>query len=134
MNKTKWQLVLFVVVLIGANLACGFSASTANIKSASMARDSEGNDLTTTFSQNDDFYCIVELANAPDDTTVKAVWTAVDAANTDPNYHIDDAETTQGSGTLYFSLTNDGAWPTGTYKLDLYLNDELDRTLDFEVQ
>jgi hypothetical protein len=134
MNKTKWQIALLVTVLIVANLACGFSASTAKIKSAVMARDSEAADPTTTFAQDDDFYCVVELANAPDDTKIKAVWTAVEAENTDPNFYIDEAEITQGSGTLNFSLTNNNLWPLGKYKVDLYLNDKLTQTLEFQVQ
>lgn len=107
MRYTKWKIALFVVALAATSLACGFSASTANIKSAVMARDYDGNDPTTTFAQDDDFYCVVELANAPDDTKIKAVWTAVEAENTDPNFLIDEAEITQGSGTVHFSLTND---------------------------
>jgi hypothetical protein len=116
--------------------ACSFSASSANISSAEMARDQEGEQPTKTFSPDDPFYCIVELSNAPNDTEVRAVWTAVKAEGADPNTRIDEATTTSGTGQLQFNLSNEGPWPTGDYKVDLYLNDatEPTKTLKFEVQ
>ena len=116
--------------------ACSFSASSANISSAEMARDQEGKQPTKTFSPDEPFYCIVELSNAPNDTEVRAVWTAVKAEGADPNTKIDEAKTTSGSGQLQFNLSNQGPWPVGDYKVDLYLNDaeEPTKTLTFKVQ
>jgi hypothetical protein len=127
---------LFVVstILLLAGLACGFNLSTANISQAQMARDEEGNDPTTVFNQDDVFYAVIQLENAPDDTALKAVWAAVDADDTEPNFMIDEVEITAGSGSVNFNLTNDKLWPVGDYKVDIYLNDELDRTLEFEVE
>jgi len=116
------------------SLACEFSASTANIKDAYMARDSEGVDKTTVFAQSDEFNCIVQAVNAPDDTDVKAVWYAVNAQDTDPNFKIDEYSLTTGDAVIPFSLTNDSLWPLGTYKVELYLNDKLESTVDFEVK
>ena len=131
-HRSPFAAVLSVVML--ASFACGGSFSTANIKRAWLSADSSGAPETSQFSQAQTFYCIVELANAPDDTTVKAVWTAVSAEGTDPNLLIDESELTSGDGTITFNLTNDQLWPVGTYKVDLYLNGELDRALTFEVR
>jgi hypothetical protein len=120
--------------MLFVTLACGFSATTANIKDAYMASDEAGTQKTTIFAQDQVFYAVVTLANAPDDTTLKATWYAVDAQDTEPNLKIDEVSTTMSDGTVPFSLVNDGLWPTGTYKVELYLNDKLDRTLDFEVR
>ena len=122
--------------LVLALSACSFSASSANISSAEMARDQDGKQPTKTFSPDEPFYCIVELSNAPNDTEVRAVWTAVKAEGADPNTRIDEAKSTSGSGQLQFNLSNEGPWPTGDYKVDLYLNDakEPTKTLKFEVQ
>lgn len=134
MKNKKWSFLLVLTVLLLASLACNFGVSTANIKEAKMYRDSEGTQATTTFTPQDTFYCIVDLANAPDDTKVKAVWTAVDVEGNEPNTLIDEAEMEYGSGTLTFDLTNNGPWPAGKYKVEIYLNDTLDRTLEFAVQ
>jgi len=135
MKARKFQILFVLIILTIASLACGGGVSTANISSAKMFADSEGTQETTVYAQDQPFYCIVELANAPEDTTLKAVWTAVEAEGTEPNLMIDDAEITAGNEDVFtFDLTNNGLWPIGKYKVDLYLNGELDRTLEFEVQ
>src|SRR4051812_16323832 len=76
-------------------IAC--SGSTANISDAKMARDKDGADATTTFAATDTFYSVVTLANAPDDTKVKAVWTAVSAEGVEPNKQLNETPLTSGS-------------------------------------
>ena len=134
MNKKLALIVLAVAVLLAASLACEFSASTANIKEAWMARDDTGEQGTEVFAQDEVFYCIVEIANAPDETSVKAAWTAVNVEGEEPNLFLDETELTEGSNRLTFELSNNMLWPPGKYKVDLYLNDELDQTLEFEVK
>jgi hypothetical protein len=114
-----WLLVALVVLAVPA---CSFSASTANIGDAKMARDAQGNDPTEVFS--------------PDDTTLKAVWTAVDVEGANPNTKIDEVNSKGGSGQVQFELSNDGPWPVGEYKVDLFLNDEQEpaQTLEFRVR
>jgi hypothetical protein len=58
---------------------------------------------------------------------------AIEADGTDPDFLIDQVELTSGTGAINFRLTNDRLWPVGRYKVDLYLDEVLDRTLDFEV-
>jgi hypothetical protein len=134
MNWMKLRSAIVLVVLILLALACNFSASTANIDSAVMARDPAGSDQTDVFDPSDTFYCVVDLQSAPDDTTVRAVWTAVNAEGVDANTLIDETTLTTGSSNLQFELSNTDLWPAGQYKVDLYLNDELDRTVEFSVQ
>ncbi len=134
MNVRRAILLLLVVPLLLLLAACEFSASTANVGSAILARDEAGTQPTTAFSPTDTFYLIVELNNAPDDTTVRAVWYAVDVGDVAPaNTLIDEATLASGSGTLTFDLVSDTQWPPGTYRVELYLNDELSQTLDFSV-
>lgn len=109
--------------------------STANIPAVYMSLDEAGTHMTTTYAQTDTtFYAQVILKNAPDDTVMKAVWTAISAQDTDPNLLIHETELTSGSAPLTFSLSNDGLWPIGGYKVDIYLNGKLKRTLAFAVQ
>lgn len=123
--------VIALVVLI--SLACGFDLTTANVKEAKMARDPDGEQPTTTFGQEDTFYLVAEVANAPDDTILKAVWIAVEVDGVEPGFSLGEKELS-ASGAVNFSLENDQFWPVGKYKVDLYLEGELDRTLDFEVE
>ena len=130
-TRTKTLILLTVLLML---VGCEFSASTANIKSATLARDEDGNQPTNTFESNETFYLIVDLANAPDETTVKTVWYAVDVGSVaPPNTLIDEASLTSGSAVLTFNLTPDGPWAPGTYKVEVYLNDELNQTLNMTV-
>jgi len=124
------------IVFVLALSACSFSASTANISDAKMATDEDGKHPTKVFSPDDTFYCVARLDNAPKDTTVRAVWTAVKAEGAKPNTKIDEAKAKGGSSQLRFNLTNDGPWPTGKYEVELYLNDakKPTKTLSFEVR
>lgn len=136
MNKRSFVLVVALALLAFSATACEFSFSTANIANAFMAADHDGTQPTTVFNQDAVFYAIIDLANAPDDTTVKAVWIGVDIEGTDPETTIDEVVITSGDARLTFDLTNAPGllWPLGQYRVDIYLNDELKTSLDFKVQ
>lgn len=125
---------LALIVLFLSALACEFSASTANISDAWMSSDEGGSQRVTAFAQDAVFYVQVDLQNAPDDTTLKAVWTAVEAQDTEPGLMITETEITTGDGLVHFTLTNDNLWPVGKYKVDIYLNNQLSKTVEFEVK
>lgn len=123
--------------------ACDFSISTANIPQAVLAKDVQGDnfepvDPTSTFPIDQPvIHLVVTVANAPEDTKVKTVWTAVDVGAAAPaNMLIAEAEVTlDASGNAHFTLSipDSGAWPAGKYKVEIYLNDKLDRTLEYTI-
>ncbi|MCB8978884.1 MAG: serine protease [Ardenticatenaceae bacterium] len=132
----KFSIYLLSLLALALFLsACGGEASfsTANIAEAHLTKDEAGNETTSTFNPADTFYLIVDLNNAPDGTTVKAAWTAVSVPDVDPNTLLDEVTLTGGSGRLTFDLKNDNPWPAGEYEVAIFLNDELDRSLDFKV-
>lgn len=132
MKINKLSIVLALIALAVSILACGFS--TANIGDAWLSTDPEGNNRTTTFSQSDTMNLFVDLRNAPDDTELKVAWIAVNAEGVDPNYLLNETNYTSSDDTVHFDLSNDNLWPVGSYKVDVYLNGTLDRSLTFEVQ
>ncbi|MBI5950438.1 MAG: hypothetical protein HY865_02160 [Chloroflexi bacterium] len=132
MKTNKLSIVLALVALAVSILACGFS--TANIGDAWLSTDAEGSNHTTTFSQSDTINLFVDLRNAPDDTELKVAWIAVNAEGVDPNYLLNETNFTSSDDTVHFDLSNDNLWPVGSYKVDVYLNGTLDRSLTFEVQ
>ena len=134
MTKNRTILFFAAAALILASLACSFSASTANIKDAYLAADPDGEQHTEVFTTDQIFYLLVDLANAPDDTVLKAIWIAVEVEDVEPDFVIDEVEITTGLPVVTFDLSNDYLWPTGTYKVDLYLNGDLDQSLEFEVR
>ena len=134
MKTNRIKILSLLLVLVLAALACDFSFSSANIKDAWLSAQEDGNQRITVFAPDDTFYFLVQLANAPDDTALKAVWTAVEVEDLQSNTQLEETDITHGDGTITFDLTANQPWPGGKYKVELFLNDESDRTLEFEVQ
>jgi len=134
MNARRVSVWVGFLALVLGVLACGGSVSTANVADAWMSADEAGEARVTSYAQDATFYAQADLKNAPDDTAIKAVWTAVDVADTEPGLVINETEFTTGSGQIHFTLSNDGLWPTGSYKVDIYLGEELVKTLEFTIQ
>ena len=134
MSRKRTTLLLTAAVLILASLACSFSASTANIKDAYLTADPESGQPTEVFTTHETFYLVVDLANAPDDTVLKATWIAVEVEDVEPEFVIEEVEITTGLPIVTFDLANEVYWPTGNFRVDLYLDGELDQSLDFEVR
>lgn len=137
MSEVKFTVVVAVLALALAATACNVSinVSTANIRSATLSPNESGSPATTVFKQDDyTVYCLAELANAPESTVVKAVWTAVDVEGVDANTVIDEASVTSSDADLTFDLTNNQPWPVGKYKVDLYINDKFNRSLEYQVK
>lgn len=142
-HRSPVRTLLLVLVLFAVPmLACEFSASTATVSNAVMAKDVKGDTfepsgITDSFSSDQGkFHAVVTISNAPSDTAVKAVWTAVDLGGVAPPSTLISETELKSSGTrnLDFSLAPSGpAWPPGSYKVDIYLNGKLNRTLNFTV-
>ena len=135
MAKRKLKIMFVFIVLMLSMLACEASFSTAKISDAYLTYNSDGSGRTSTFTNDQTFYCVVEVENAPDDTTLKAVWTALDVEGIEPNLLISEFElTTESENEFTFNLENDQLWPAGTYKVDIYLDGTLEETLEFSVE
>jgi hypothetical protein len=140
MNRLFVTLTLIAVAAVTL-AACDFSISTANIPQAVLAKDVQGDnfepvDPTSTFPVDQPvIHLVVTVANAPEDTKVKTVWTAVDVGDVAPANTLIDEVTLDASGNAHFtlSLPSSGVWPEGKYKVDIYLNDKLDRTLEYTI-
>ena len=125
---------LFCLMLLGA---CSGSSGPVKIDSVTLARDDgSGNagETVTNFSPTDHvFHATVTLNHIETDLKVKLTWVAVDA-NGQTNQTIGSSEFTALAGNVIngqASLPND--WPTGKYRLDIYLNDTLQQSVAFNV-
>ena len=136
--KNKYVILMAVLALAISSLACEALSTELSLTNLRMAHDQDGNSVTTTFAPGDIFYAIADLKNAPQGTKVDAKWTAVNAADTEPNLEFQtqtlDITEDSFSGKIYFQLSNDQGWPAGQYKVDLYLDGTLAQTAEFSVQ
>ena len=132
MNKRLIMIGFAIGMLMLSSLACEFNASTVSISSAILTADPAGGASTTEFTPDQPFNYIVVLANAPDTTKVKAVWYSIDDAGKATQFV--EKEMVGSGSPITFNATNAGPWPVGKYKVELYLNDKLDRTQEFSVK
>lgn len=105
------------------------SCSTANIGDTEMSTTTKDNvavSPTTAFKTTDsEIHCTAVLHNAPDDTTVRARWIAVKAADVPANTQIvENTIETKGLDHLDFKLTLEKEIPPGDYAVELTLNPE----------
>ncbi len=133
------KILLFVGLLCLLLLsACGGSDEPLKIDSVTLNKDDgSGNagEAVTSFSPTDHvFYTVVTLNRIETGLKVKLSWIAVDADGQTPNTVIIEKEFTGLAVNVItgnVSLPND--WPTGKYRLDIYLNDSLAKSVDFTV-
>ncbi len=114
--------------------ACSKVTAQSSIISAGLFLDPEGIQQTEKFDARAVFYCIVTLDQTAPGTILKASWVAVETNRSAPDYVIKIEEIVPTSDTVVFKLQNAGNfWPTGNYKIFLYLDGIETRVIDFEV-
>ena len=129
-NTLTWIAIWTCAALLAG---CEASCTTAHFTSVKMARDPDGNQPTTVFAPGDTFYCLATMANVPSDTTVKFVWIGVETAGQPPNVKIKEAEATGSDNVYTANLSLPRPWPTGKYRVDLYIDGKLRNSADFTV-
>ncbi len=136
MTKMRNKIITSLIISLGclAIIGAGCQFTTAQISEATMCTDVDENQKakggTVTFSPDTDvIYTSAKMSNAPRDTEVTIKWFGPG------NEYIDEITLTV-DGTRYFSSNLSApatGWPEGKYKLEMYIDDQLAETLNFEV-
>ena len=93
-------------------------------------------DATTVFSTTDrTIHCVVKLKDAKSGTKMKFSWWIVDAGG-DKNEKIKEIDYTTKSleNVVHGHLTLPQDWPKGKYKVDVYVNGNVDKTINYSVE
>lgn len=138
---------LFIASIVVASLLSAISLTACEVTTASLSEatmcssvDSDMRPVNATdifATDTPEIFCSVKLSSAPPDTEVKAEWIYVQGElEGTENYLIDDYTlTAEGTTYLGFSLTEpDAGWPTGEYKVILYIDGEEKLTVPFTIQ
>jgi hypothetical protein len=111
------------------------------IASVTMAEGTSGEERTpvnptTTYASGATFHAVVGLVEAPANTVLRAVWYAGDTGGVaECNTEIDSYElTTDGTRNIDFSLTPQSQWPSGSYRIEVFVNNVLDQAVYFSVK
>lgn len=146
-----WAIIGGVIVVLG--LLVGLLAATGVLKGSitvssggmhvagvTLAKgydnDSAVNPTTTFRPIDNPIHAVVTIENATAGSRVTGVWSLVDAGG-EQNLEIGRKELSLEAGNTYTAhytaeLTQD--WPMGKYKFEVYLNDKLEKTVEFTVQ
>ncbi len=128
------SIILIISIFLIISSGCVSSANTTTVSTAGLYLDPEGTLPTDNFDARAVFYCIVTLDQPSPDMTLKASWVAVETNRSAPDYVIKIDEVVPTSSTVVFKLQNAGNfWPTGQYKVFLYLDGMETRVIDFDV-
>ena len=102
-----------------------------------MAKDESGNagESTTTFAPGDrTVHVVITLNKAKAGTQVRVVWIAADVEGAkDKELKTLDYTTTAFDKTIPGYLKWSQDWPRGQYKVDVYINGVLDKTINYTV-
>jgi hypothetical protein len=110
----------------------------ADVESILLARDSAGvpaGPVSSFRSGNNPLHAVIRLNGVEKGTRVRAAWVAVDAGG-EKNYTVASQDLTaeiQGN-IVNFTVSLPRPWPPGHYRIDVYINENLTRSLVFEVE
>ena len=110
--------------------------SAIHIDELYMANSKDG-EAATTFSPTDHtIYCIIELNRIAKDTRVKFSWIAVDVEGEEKNFKFLDVKyrTKALENVVKAHATLPRDWPTGHYKVEVYINGLLDRSSSYSIK
>ena len=148
-------------LLLFAVLACNVSKNTNNsnntnknsnsststrpanadvyIDQINMAKDENGEpgESTTSFAPDEHtVHCVINLNKAKAGTKVKFTWIGVDVEDMKKNDEIKSIDYTTNSfeNKVHAHLTLPKDWPKGKYKVEVYINNALDKTISYTVE
>ena len=112
--------------------------SGAAIEEIHMAKDDNGDpgEKTDVFAPGDrTIHCVAKLKEPKSGTQMRFAWWAVDVENTE-NQKIQEINytTKAAENIIHGHLTYPRDWPSGKYKVQVYVNGDLDRTVFYSVQ
>jgi hypothetical protein len=99
-----------------------------------MAKDDDGKpgDETDSFAPGDrTIHCVIELNKAKKGTKVRFMWKAV---TLNEDIKTIDYTTNSFENKVRGHLTFPKDWPTGKYRVEVYINDGLDKTVDYTIE
>ncbi|MBC7251171.1 MAG: hypothetical protein H5T62_12900 [Anaerolineae bacterium] len=132
--RTTILMLSLLTLSLGATACCQITGGEPTIERAVTCQDVTENyepiNETTTYAPGDTFYCSVKVSNLQKDQVVTWKWYFGDEFLYEQPLVLEKS----GSGYIAAYLTNDQLWPTGDYKVEVYLDGTLTKTVNFSVQ
>jgi len=93
-------------------------------------------DITTSFAATDHvIHCVAELNQARAGTFVRFIWKTVSVGDSQNQaFKTVDYTTKAGESRVHGNLSLPDDWPRGTYKVEIYINNALARSVNYSIQ
>ena len=141
MKTRKVFILLMLATLVISTSACSSISSlfstTPTTSNFYMATDKTGTTHTTSYGTSADFFVFFDVSNIPTGTAFQAKWYVLNVAGQNPSVPFQTTDYTYPTGTttVFMGVTNDaGDWPTGNYKVEIYMNSAKVGELTFSVK
>jgi len=132
-DRRAFLSVLLVIAVLGFGILACTGGGEPSVDEAVTARSLDDEykpvEETTEFYPDETFYCSAEVSNLEKGAKVKAEWFFGEEFLGEYTYTAEEG----GSGYVGFNLTPEETWPMGDYKVEVYLEEELARTVTFSV-
>ena len=149
---------LLITVVLACNVSKNFNYSTSNenqsantssntrranadfyVERLYMAKDNDGKvgDSTTTFAPSDrTVHCLVTFNKAKGGTKIKATWVAENVEGRSKHTVLDSIDHTSDvdEEKTDFHVTWSRDWRPGTYRVEIYIDGILDKSIDYTVE
>jgi hypothetical protein len=103
-----------------------------------MAKDNDGEpgDETSSYDPGDHtVHCIIELNKAKKGTRVRYAWMAADVeGEKEKEIKTTDYTTNSFENKVHGHLQLQRDWPKGSYRVDVYINGNLDKTVEYTIE
>lgn len=132
-------LFLFCVGVFGQPPRPVDSEPSSAVEDVYLARDDgegKAGEVTAVFSPTDiPIHCIVVLTKS-DPAAVRMNFVAVKVNGVKPDSRVVSTSfaTRQGQDRVFFTGKPHGRWTAGSYRIDVFVNDKLEKSLDFEIK
>jgi len=124
---------LAVAALAIAVSACSVISGTSSVDDIVLTTALDADfcpiDEMNTFSPNGSFYCSLRVTNLQTGSTVTSRWYYGEQFIEEINYQVQSG----GHGCVGFELTSPNPWPRGGYRIETYLDGNLERMATFTV-
>ncbi len=131
-------LAFAALMLALAAFACAIEINTAHLEFAKTYTGPTREDRNTrSFTPEQTVYCLVDVRDVKAPVTLEVVWVRLQGdAEAAQEVEIGrEARTIFADGEAVFSMAPpDGAWPKAPYRIHLYLENDLEMSLDFKVK
>lgn len=136
MSTRKRSIFIALTVLVAASLACSALSTSPSASNFRMTTDEGGKNVTTVFSPDQAFNVYFDVSNIEPGTQFQAKWYAVSAEGFDTSQplKVSDYSYEEGVSAIYFQLTYSESWPTGTYRVEVYMSGNKIGEQQFSVQ